>query len=89
MVVALLRTPDPSPLVDLSRALPVRAAVAFEAFADVVHTPRWFRGMVEAKVVFRDPSGRATRVQFASEAPQAPGEYTLDYRYNANDFAIT
>ena len=89
MVVALLRSPDPSPLVDLSRSLPVRAAVAFEAFADVVQTPRWFRGMVEAKVVFRDPSGRATRVQFASDASPSPGEYTLDYRYNANDFAVT
>ena len=77
MVVALLRSPDPSPLVDLSRSLPVRAAVAFEAFADVVQTPRWFRGMVEAKVVFRDPSGRATRVQFASDASPSPGEAKL------------
>ena len=45
--------------------------------------------MVEAKVVFRDPSGRATRVQFSSDAPPTLGEYTLDYRYNVNDFAVT
>lgn len=77
------------PPVDISASLPVRAAIAFEAFSDVIHTPRWFRSLRDARVVFRDPSGRATRVQFTYETPPLVCEYALDYRYNANDFAVT
>lgn len=89
VAVATSDRSPPLPAVDISTALPVRAAVAFEAFSDVIHTPRWFRGVRDARLLARDPYGRTTSVQFTYDTPPLNCQYVLTYRYNANDFAVT
>jgi Polyketide cyclase / dehydrase and lipid transport len=72
-----------------SATLPVGADAAFRAFGDAAETPRWLPVLQAARVLARDDRGRATRVAFVGRLERGSISYTLDYRFDDAELAIT
>jgi uncharacterized membrane protein len=74
---------------EVSATLPAGAGTAFEAFADIAQTPRWLSVVQSARVVRFDPTGRPLTVAFLARLERATIGYSLTYRFDPTDLAIT
>lgn len=54
----------------------------WEVAVDFEHYPDWARDIKEAKVIERDPEGRATRVAYRAAAMGRSARYVLAYNYS-------
>lgn len=73
---------------EVATTLSVRAAVAFELFADAGETPRWLSVVQSAQVLARGDDGRPTRVAFRAAFERATLGYTLHYVYRPADLVV-
>ncbi len=54
----------------------------FDVAVDFERYPEWARDVKEANILERDPSGRATKVEFRASALGRSTHYTLSYDYS-------
>jgi|SRR4051812_40769611 hypothetical protein len=84
-----LALPVQSPLSsEVSTTLSVGAGVAYEVFADVADVPRWLPIVQSARILTRDPSGRAARVAYTRKLERGSLGYTLEYTYDPKALVV-
>jgi uncharacterized membrane protein len=76
-------TPGPGEVLTIT--LPVRCAVAYEAFCRAEAIPSWLSIVRSVRVLSRTPSGRPARAAFIGRLPSRVVGYTLFYRYSETD----
>jgi hypothetical protein len=74
---------------EVSTTLSVGAGAAFEIFADTSEIPRWLPLLQTARVLSRQPDGRASRVGFTRRLERGSLGYTLEYTYDPDTYTIT
>lgn len=78
-----------SPLAsEVSTTLGVGAGAAYEIFADTVEIPRWLPLIQQARVITRQPDGRASRVAFTRKLERGSLGYTLEYSYEPTTYTV-
>ena len=89
MATALAFEAEAAPLAsEVSTTLPLGAGAAYEVFADALAIPRWLPLIQSARVVARQPDGRAIRVAFTRKLERGSLGYTLEYAYEPKTYTI-
>lgn len=90
--LALSALPDvyelPPITTEVSATLPVAAAVAFAAFADVAQTPRWLSVVQSTRVLEVEDRGRPLRASFLARLERATIGYVLRYTWDDSGLAV-
>lgn len=73
---------------EVSTTLSVSAGAAFEIFADTVEIPRWLPLVQSARVISRQPDGRADKVGFTRRLERGSLGYTLEYKYEPSTYTV-
>jgi hypothetical protein len=89
MATAYAYSPQTPLSSEVSTTLSVSAGAAFEVFADAVEIPRWLPLVQAARVLTVQPDGRPSRVAFTRKLERGSLGYTLEYRYEPTNYAIT
>jgi|GEM_PF-1172105 len=74
---------------EVAATLSVRAALAFEIFADAGATPRWLSVVQSARVLEREAGGRPSQVAFRVAFDRASLGYTVFYTYRLEDRVVS
>jgi hypothetical protein len=88
MATAYAFTPETPLASEVSTTLSVGAGAAYEIFADAVEIPRWLPLLQTARVLSRQPNGRATRVAFTRRLERGLLGYTLEYTYDPATYTV-
>lgn len=89
MATAIAYPPQTPLASEVSTTLSVSAGAAYEVFADAIEIPRWLPLVQTARVLSLHADGRPARVAFTRKLERGSLGYTLEYRYDPTNYAIS